>query len=131
LIEESLEVPGVLGSKMTGYGYGGCIVTLIERHSARTLELHLKKRFKEEFNQECSSCVCAVPGTGTGNCLASEQSNDHSSKRYKPAPVPEDRGEVLTRRLLPIAIFIGLAIGIISAMIVTRTFTRVDDTDDL
>lgn len=111
---------------MTGYGYGGCIVTLIERHSARTLELHLQKRFKEQFNQECSSCVCVVPGTGTGNCLTSERSNDNSSKRYKPAPVPEDRGEVLTRRLLPIAITLGLVIGVIGGMMVTRGWEIAD-----
>jgi hypothetical protein len=112
---------------MTGYGYGGCIVTLIERHSSRTLELHLKKRFKEEFNEDCCSCVCVVPGTGAGDCLARGESNAHSSKRYKPATLPEDRGEVLTKRLLPVAIIIGLVIGIWSAMLVTRNTQEIDE----
>jgi hypothetical protein len=121
LIEESLEVPGVLGSKTMGYGYGGCIVTLIERHSARTLELHLKKRFQEQFRQECQVVVCPLPGAGTGDCLSTSEASKVPTRRYQPPPLPEEKGETLTRRLVPVAVGLGALVGLFGAWLVTRT----------
>jgi hypothetical protein len=121
LIAESLEVPGVLGSKIMGHGYGGCIVTLVERPSARTLELHLKKRFQEEFRQDCAVVVCAVPATGTGDCLSVSKTSKASSRRYQPPPLPEEQSETLTRRLIPVAMGLGAIVGLFGAWLVTRT----------
>lgn len=128
LVQESLEVPGVLGSKMMGYGYGGCLITLIERHSARTLELHLKKRSQEEFKQECSCYVCPIPSGGAGDCHSPDlQTNSSLLKRYQPELLPEEKGDLLTKKLIPFVIAFGILVGIISAMVVLRREKSLED----
>jgi len=65
LVELALEVPGVFGSRMTGGGFGGCTITLVERDSVRTLEMHLKKKYFEKTGKKCV-CYDAVPSEGAG-----------------------------------------------------------------
>lgn len=45
LVSAALEVPGVLGSRMTGGGFGGCTVTLVCRESVDQLLQHVKERY--------------------------------------------------------------------------------------
>lgn len=61
----ALEVPGVLGSRMTGGGFGGCTITLVERRSARMLQEHLKSKYKELTDKECTTFEC-FPASGCG-----------------------------------------------------------------
>lgn len=65
LVELALEVPGVYGSRMTGGGFGGCTVTLVDRDSVRTLEMHLKKKYLEKTGRKCV-CYDALPSEGAG-----------------------------------------------------------------
>ena len=65
LVELALEVPGVHGSRMTGGGFGGCTITLVERDSVRTLEMHLKKKYFEKTGKTCV-CYDAIPSEGAG-----------------------------------------------------------------
>uniref|UniRef100_A0AAG5CNN5 Galactokinase n=1 Tax=Anopheles atroparvus TaxID=41427 RepID=A0AAG5CNN5_ANOAO len=41
LVEATLEAPGVLGSRMTGGGFGGCTVTLLERAALADVVMHV------------------------------------------------------------------------------------------
>lgn len=119
LIQETLEVPGVLGCKPTGYSLGGCIITLIEKQSLRTLEMHLKKRFQEEFRQDCQCYVCITPYSGAGDCLTHvENHNSSLLKRYQEPKVPDDEGEILTKKLIPFVIFLGIIVGILSGLFI-------------
>ena len=45
LVELALEFDGVLGSRMTGGGFGGCTVTLVNRDKVSFLLNHLQSRF--------------------------------------------------------------------------------------
>ena len=65
LVELALEVPGVYGSRMTGGGFGGCTITLVERDSVRTLEMHLQKKYYEKTGKRCV-CYDALPSEGAG-----------------------------------------------------------------
>ena len=120
LIQEALEVPGVLGCKPTGYGFGGCIITLVEKQSSRTLEIHLQKRFQEEFHQDCQSYVCITPFGGTGDCLAPIEVNS-TLKRYQEPKLTDDDGEILTKRLIPLIILLGIIVGVLGGYFMTRS----------
>lgn len=47
LVEETMKVPGVLGSRMTGGGFGGCTVTLMKREAIETFIIEVGKNYTE------------------------------------------------------------------------------------
>ena len=50
--------PGVLGSRMTGAGFGGCTVTLIERDHAHDFIERLVRDYKEATNRQARGWIC-------------------------------------------------------------------------
>lgn len=46
LVELALEVPGVLGSRMTGAGFGGCTIALVPRSSLPTFEEQIRIEYQ-------------------------------------------------------------------------------------
>jgi len=46
LVHLALEIDGVLGSRMTGGGFGGCTVTLVYKNNVEQLIGHIKKNYK-------------------------------------------------------------------------------------
>ncbi|XP_018417039.1 PREDICTED: galactokinase [Nanorana parkeri] len=46
LVSTALEVPGVYGSRMTGGGFGGCTVTLLETSVAEQAKREIQEKFK-------------------------------------------------------------------------------------
>ena len=47
LVEEALKVPGVMGSRMTGGGFGGCTVSLMKREAVETFIIEVGKNYTE------------------------------------------------------------------------------------
>ncbi|XP_053155118.1 galactokinase isoform X2 [Hemicordylus capensis] len=47
LVSAALEVPGVYGSRMTGGGFGGCTVTLLESRVAEKVLAHIKDKYSK------------------------------------------------------------------------------------
>lgn len=45
LVAAAMEVDGVFGSRMTGGGFGGCTVTLLQAHALEKAMLHIQKRY--------------------------------------------------------------------------------------
>ncbi len=45
LVEIALEVPGVVGSRMTGGGFGGCTITMVERDAGESLRAHVEREY--------------------------------------------------------------------------------------
>lgn len=45
LVSAALEVEGVFGSRMTGGGFGGCTVTLLQSHTINTAIQHIQERY--------------------------------------------------------------------------------------
>lgn len=45
LVEAALSVPGVYGSRMTGGGFGGCTVTLLEASVAPLVMHHIQEQY--------------------------------------------------------------------------------------
>lgn len=52
LVEIALSVPGVLGARLTGAGFGGCTVNLLEEEAREVFERELKKKYREATNLE-------------------------------------------------------------------------------
>ena len=52
LVEQAMQVKGVYGARMTGGGFGGCIVALTQPRAAEPLMEHLKKTYLEKFGTQ-------------------------------------------------------------------------------
>ena len=65
LVDLALSVPGVYGSRITGGGFGGCTVTLVERKSVATFKAHVRSKYKEATGLDCI-CYEVLPSAGTG-----------------------------------------------------------------
>lgn len=53
LVELATECPGVWGARMTGGGFGGCVVALAERDAVQGLTSALKSGYKAKHSREC------------------------------------------------------------------------------
>ncbi len=51
LVERAREVDGVLGSRITGGGFGGCTVSLVKDEAIDAFKAHLKKTYQMHYNQ--------------------------------------------------------------------------------
>jgi galactokinase len=50
LVDSALPLPGVLGSRMTGGGFGGCTVTLLRADAARAFRDAIEESYKGKFD---------------------------------------------------------------------------------
>lgn len=51
--EEGNKIPGVLGVRMTGAGFGGCLIALMDAKSNEQFIETLSKKYKERFGYNC------------------------------------------------------------------------------
>ncbi|MDB5289698.1 MAG: galactokinase [Phycisphaerales bacterium] len=65
LATEAIKVKGVYGARMTGGGFGGCIVALCQPRSVEPLVGHLSKQYQKQFGIEPAEYVTtATAGAG-------------------------------------------------------------------
>jgi galactokinase len=65
LAAEAMKVRGVYGARMTGGGFGGCIVALVQPRSVESLIAHLRKVYNEKFATDPATYVTtATAGAG-------------------------------------------------------------------
>lgn len=65
LVEAAREVEGVAGARLTGAGWGGCIVAMVHRDAAHNLKAHLKEQYEARTRRTTEVFTCrAAPGAG-------------------------------------------------------------------
>jgi galactokinase len=65
LVDEALGIEGVYGSRMTGGGFGGCTVTMVERSAAGRFREKIAASYRERFGIEPMVIECR-PSQGAG-----------------------------------------------------------------
>jgi len=71
LARAAREVPGVAGARLTGAGWGGCIVALVPNQAVAEFEAHVGARYRGETGLMPAIFVCrAGPGAGPVNVEA-------------------------------------------------------------
>ncbi len=63
LVEVARSTPGVLGSRLTGAGFGGCTVTIVHRDALSELEGRTRSAFRERFGYE-PELMTSLPSPG-------------------------------------------------------------------
>ena len=67
LVEQAMTVRGVYGARMTGGGFGGCVVVLAQPRAVDPLRDHLKRTYPERFRKE--PAVFATAATAGASVL--------------------------------------------------------------
>ncbi|MFB9331008.1 galactokinase [Paenibacillus aurantiacus] len=60
MVEAARQVPGVLGSRMTGAGFGGCTVSLVHEDAVARFEEEVGKRYNEATGLTADFYVCSI-----------------------------------------------------------------------
>jgi galactokinase len=60
LVEQAMSGKGVYGARMTGGGFGGCIVALVQPRAVEKLVAHLKNAYKKKFDLDAAAFVTAA-----------------------------------------------------------------------
>ena len=115
LVAHAVKVPGVYGSRMTGGGFGGCIVSLVKKESAEELMNTLENVYKQTFGKYPTSFV-TTPGSGAN--IISEWKSVKRNKKKKTI-----LGKVMSEKLGFSAnegqfFSVGLGVGILAAVCV-------------
>lgn len=69
MVEEALKIPGVIGSRMTGAGFGGCTVSLVAEQAVDTFIETVGKHYQERTGLQGEFYVCDV-GNGAQELAA-------------------------------------------------------------
>jgi galactokinase len=64
LVEIASGVPGVLGARMIGGGFGGCTLTLVEETHVTNLREQLRSNYVQSTGKEPDTYICEFGGAG-------------------------------------------------------------------
>ena len=60
LVDTAADLPGCYGGRLTGGGFGGCTVNLVEADVADAFSTRLKSAFRERFQLDAETYTCAA-----------------------------------------------------------------------
>jgi galactokinase len=62
MVEMAQDLPGLIGARLTGGGFGGCTINLVERSHAKAFAETLGKRYAAKFGIEPQIHICHASG---------------------------------------------------------------------
>lgn len=62
LVEAAQAVPGTVGARLTGAGWGGCIVALVHREAAKDFQTAVTRRYRERTGRDAHVFACRAGG---------------------------------------------------------------------
>ena len=62
LAEEAWKIPGVIGSRMTGGGFGGCTVSIVKDDAVETFKDKVGKAYREKIGYDADFYVVSIGG---------------------------------------------------------------------
>ncbi len=62
LVEIAHQLPGVLGARMMGGGFGGCTINLVRNEAVATLRQAVEQQYPERTGREASIDICRAAG---------------------------------------------------------------------
>ena len=62
MVELAQDIPGLIGARLTGGGFGGCTVNLVEAGQAQTFAQTLKERYKAKIGITPQIYICYASG---------------------------------------------------------------------
>lgn len=65
LAEEAWKIPGVIGSRMTGGGFGGCTVSIVKDEAIENFKEQVGKVYKEKIGYDCTFYTVEIGGGPT------------------------------------------------------------------
>ena len=65
LVEEAWNCPGVIGSRMTGAGFGGCTVSIVKEDAVKSFIENVGKIYEEKIGYKADFYVVEI-GDGAG-----------------------------------------------------------------
>jgi len=71
LVEIARQVPGVLGARMLGGGFGGCTINLVRDESVEALRQAVEQQYPARTRRQASIDICRAAG-GPGSAWASQ-----------------------------------------------------------
>ena len=60
MVDAARSVPGVLGSRMTGAGFGGCTVSLVHEDAVEAFRREVGARYREATGLTADFYVCSI-----------------------------------------------------------------------
>jgi galactokinase len=68
LVDTAIALPGCFGARLTGGGFGGCTVNLVDRAQTEPFTTALKAAYKKHLNLTAETYICdPVDGAQTRN----------------------------------------------------------------
>ena len=61
LVECAYRLPGIVGSKLSGAGWGGATVNLVLAEKAETFARGLEDAYQQEFGGQAQTYICSIP----------------------------------------------------------------------
>jgi galactokinase len=62
MVELAQDLPGLIGARLTGGGFGGCTINLVEQGQAKAFAAELGKRYAAKFGIEPQIHICHASG---------------------------------------------------------------------